>query len=77
VVEGVASYNIVRYEGPFIGIPQSAGPFEVDKADLITIAGIIMAPESAEVRRLIVSSLRRRNKDSENGSAREVVGKAI
>jgi MoaA/NifB/PqqE/SkfB family radical SAM enzyme len=57
LVDSVENYNIVRYGGRFIGIPQSAGPFEVDKVDLSAIDGIVMALELAEVKRLIAGAL--------------------
>ena len=41
LVDSLHEYNIVRYAGKFIGIPQAAGPLDVDKVDLSTIDGVV------------------------------------
>lgn len=37
-----ALYNIVHYANRYVGIPQAAGPLEVDKTDLLTIPGVVI-----------------------------------
>jgi len=37
-----AGYNIVAYKDRYIGIPQSAGSLEIDKADLSAIPGVVI-----------------------------------
>lgn len=42
LVDSVERYNIIFYDGRFIGIPQSAGGIEVDKVDLASVPGLIV-----------------------------------
>lgn len=46
-------YSIVHYRGTYYGIPWSAGPIEVDKADIAQISGAFVEPDHARaIRRL-------------------------
>ena len=42
LVGSEGKYNIVAYAGRYIGIPQAAGPLEIDKTDLSTIPNVLI-----------------------------------
>jgi radical SAM protein with 4Fe4S-binding SPASM domain len=57
LVDSVDGYNIVRYANRYLGIPQAAGPLDVDKADLAAIPGLFDAATLAELRSQIAALL--------------------
>ena len=55
LVESVDGYNIVHYANRYLGIPQAAGPLDVDKVDLSAIQALLTAETVAELRARIVA----------------------
>ena len=53
LVDSFNSYNIVHYEQRYIGVPQAAGPVNVDTADLSSIPAILIAATLDDVKRQI------------------------
>src|SRR5690242_1540750 len=53
LVDSFNSYNIVHYEQRYIGVPQAAGPVNVDTADLSSIPAILIAGTLDDVKRQI------------------------
>lgn len=49
------AYNIIAYDNRYIGIPQAAGPLEVDKTDLATLPNVMVEDTYAR----LVSRLRK------------------
>jgi hypothetical protein len=50
LVESVGKYNIVSYANRFFGVPQSAGPIEVDASDMTSVPGVIVDDALDKVR---------------------------
>ena len=49
LLRAVNDHNVVRYNGVFYGIPQSAGPLDLSRDDLSGLSGIVSGHSFAEV----------------------------
>jgi radical SAM protein with 4Fe4S-binding SPASM domain len=57
LVEVIQTYNIVLLKGQYIGIPQSAGQFEVDKTDFRKIDGTFITNDIVAMRKRVGEAL--------------------
>ena len=53
LVETVGAFNIVKFKGSYLGVPQSLGPMDLAQQDLSALPGLIVADSLQNARRMI------------------------
>jgi len=57
LLETIGSYNLVRLDRQFIGLPQALGPVDLTKEDAATMPGALIATNLSDLRELVWQTL--------------------
>jgi radical SAM protein with 4Fe4S-binding SPASM domain len=53
LIETVDAYNIVRFDGGYLGVPHALGPLDLGKQDLATLSGLLRGESLRAVRNMV------------------------
>ena len=53
LIETIDAYNIVRFDGSYLGVPQALGPLDLGAQDLASLPGLLRAESLRAVRHMI------------------------
>jgi hypothetical protein len=55
LIETVGAFNIVKFNGSYLGVPHSLGPMDLAEQDLSTLPGLILGDSLQLVRRMVTA----------------------